>query len=296
MNDAVAKKHMGILGATSFVGSSLLPLLTEAGCRVTAFSRQINEESFNGVIWRKLPLPPDHIFEEEENIPYWICVAPIWILPDYFDLLEAYGARRIVAISSTSRFTKDNSSDLAEQAVAKRLADTEKAVQTWAAKHDIEWLILRPTLVYGRGQDKNITEIIRFIRRFGFFPLLGKAKGLRQPVHCEDVANVCVTALNESNVTNRAYNISGGETLTYRDMVNRVFRALDLQPRLFSIPLSLFKFAVACLRLLPGYRHWSVAMAERMNRDLIFDHTDASQDLGYKPRAFVLLEKDILVK
>ncbi len=65
-------------------------------------------------------------------------------------------------------------------------------------KQGVEWVILRPTLIYGHGRDKNITEIARFIRRFGFFPLLGKANGLRQPIHVEDVAEACFAALRIS--------------------------------------------------------------------------------------------------
>ncbi len=99
------------------------------------------------------------------------------------------------------------------------------------------WVILRPTLIYGFGRDKNIAEMARFIRRFGFCPVLGKAAGLRQPIHAEDVAAACLAALQTPCAANRAYNISGGATLTYRDMVARVFSALDRRPRLLSVEL-----------------------------------------------------------
>jgi len=294
VGDAVVTKHVGVLGATSFVGACLLPLLTEADCQVTAFSRQAIEEPLDGVTWQRLPLSSNQLFEKEGYILYWICAAPVWILPQYFDLLEAAGVRRVVVLSSTSRFTKDESSDFEEQAIAQRLADSESCVQAWAEGKGVEWVILRPTLIYGFGRDKNLTEMALFIRRFGFFPLFGKAAGFRQPVHADDVAGACVAALSMTRGTNRAYNISGGETLTYREMVARVFSALGKRPRFIPVPLSLFKLAVVCLRLLPRYRHWSVAMAERMNRDLDFEHADASKNLGYKPKAFVLSKKDIL--
>ncbi|MGR8998075.1 MAG: NAD-dependent epimerase/dehydratase family protein [Gammaproteobacteria bacterium] len=287
----MSERRVGLLGATSLVGKCLLPILIDTGWQVDAFSRQTIEKSFAGVIWHQPPFP---LHERERRTPYWICVAPVWSVPDYFDLLEASGVRRMVVLSSTSRFTKDDSSDLEEQAIAKRLADAEDCVQAWAEDKGVEWIILRPTLIYGLGHDKNLTEIARFIQRFGFFPVLGQAKGLRQPVHCADVAYVCASALTVSPRVNRAYNISGGETLTYRDMVKRVFRSLDLQPRFISVPLSLFKWAVSCLRVLPRYRHWSAAMAERMNRDLVFDHSDACKDLGYKPRMFVLSKTDVI--
>jgi nucleoside-diphosphate-sugar epimerase len=286
----VAERCVGVLGAISLVGECLLPLLARARCRVTAFSRRVPPRDETGAEWRQLslsPSPPPHI--REKKIEQWICVAPIWVLPEHFTMLEAYGARRVVALSSTSRFTKDDSSDPEEQAIALRLA----RVQAWAASHGVEWIILRPTLIYGLGRDKNIAEITRFVRRFGFFPLFGKANGLRQPLHAQDVAGACIAALGSPAAANRAYNLSGAETLPYRDMVARIFSALGRPLRLLTVPLFTFRFAVAILRLVPRYRNWSSAMAERMNRDLVFDHSEATRDFGFEPRPFVLSAEDV---
>jgi hypothetical protein len=34
-------------------------------------------------------------------------------------------------------------------------------------------------------------------------------------------------------------------------------------------------------------------MAERMNRDLVFDHLDAARDFGFRPCAFILDADDL---
>ncbi len=310
MGEAVIRKQVGVLGATSLVGWCLLPQLTAAGYQVQAFSRQAGMRERNDISrgdvagdhihWQQFPLLScNSTIEGIENgvaIPYWISVSPIWVLPDYFELLEKYGVRRVIVLSSTSRFSKSNSSDLEEQSVAQRLADAEKCVQTWAENHGIEWVILRPTLIYGCGRDKNITEIAGIIYRVGFFPLLGKALGLRQPVHSEDVAGACVAVLNSSSVVNREYNISGGETLTYREMIVRVFVAMERPVRVLPVPLWVFGGVVTLLRLIPRYRLWSTAMVERMNRDLLFDHSDAVHDFNFNPRGFVLTAEDVYQK
>lgn len=292
----MTKLRVGVLGASSLVGRCVLPLLRAAGWHVVAYTRQTQNHDELGVRWRVLPSgasgrPVPH--DDAVMTPYWICVAPIWVLPDYFSLIEASGARHVVALSSTSRFTKVGSGNTVENAVAAKLIESEARVQVWAESHGIKWLILRPTLIYGLGRDKNISEIARFIRRFGFFPVLGRAQGLRQPIHAEDIAAACVCALHAPDVANRAYNISGGETLTYRDMVARVFAALDCNPRLLTVPLWVFRMAVAMLRPLPRYRQLSAAMAVRMNRDLVFDHAEAVRDLGFKPRGFALAAEDL---
>ncbi len=281
---------MGLLGATSLLGERLIPQLVAGDYRVCAFSRAAQPRDAGAVSWRQLCAAS---VAEHGTITHWVCVAPIWVLPDYFNLLERAGARRVVALSSTSRFTKVASSDAAETALAARLADAEERLRAWAVGKAIETVILRPTLIYGWGRDKNITEIARFVRRFGFFPVFGSALGRRQPVHVDDLTCACVAALQLPGAPNLAYNLSGAEVLSYRDMVAGVFAALGRRPRLLPVPLWAFRLALAVLRRLPRYAHWSVAMAQRMNQDLVFDHRDAARDLAFAPRRFVLAPEDV---
>lgn len=288
-------RRVGLLGATSLVGQCLLPLLAGGDQEVLAFSRHGVARAEPGVVWQTLgghalaaSLPPG-----QARVAGWICSAPIWVLPHYFDVMKSCGAKRVVALSSTSLFTKGDSSDRGERAVAGRLAEGEARLRTWAEENGIEWLILRPTLIYGFGRDRNLSEIARFIQRFGFFPLSGQAQGLRQPVHAGDVAAACVAALERPTLASRAYNLSGGETLTYREMVCRVFTALGRPPRPVTVPLGVVRMAVALLRIAPRYRHLTAAMAERMNRDLVFDHGEAAKDFGFAPRPFSLSSVDL---
>ncbi len=282
----MAVGRVGVLGATSLVGTALLPQLRRAGHPVTAFSRRERAVTDEGVQWRCLNEEAVARAAGEGPVAHWIALAPIWVLPDCFPLLEAYGARRVIALSSTSRYTKQSSSDPGEQALARRLAEGEARLIAWADAQGIGWTILQPTLIWGLGLDRNIGAIAGFIRRFGFFPLCGAARGLRQPVHAVDVAHACQGVLEAAQAGSRIYLISGGETLTYREMASRVFVALGLRPRFVTIPLPLVRGMVACLRVLPGLARGHVAMAARMNQDLAFDHAQATRDFGFAPRGF----------
>ncbi|NOU09697.1 MAG: NAD-dependent epimerase/dehydratase family protein [Nitrospira sp.] len=286
--------NIGLLGANSLVGECVIQRLRKDGRHTVAFSRHPPDgRTEQRVTWLQLPSYSLPAHPEGSQIKDWLCVAPIWVLPQYFSMIEVCSARRVVALSSTSLFVKHDSSDHGEQDVARRLAEGERALRVWAEAQGVEWVILRPTLIYGGGRDKNLTEIVRLVCRWGFFPLLGEAKGLRQPVHAEDVATACVSALTVPVAANLTYNLSGGETLSYREMVCRVFATLGKLPHLVKVPRWFFRLAMAVLRLSPRYRHWTVEMAERMNRDLVFDHTDAARDLGFSPRPFRLLPDDL---
>jgi nucleoside-diphosphate-sugar epimerase len=296
-----SKGRVGIIGATSIVGEYLLPLLVQEGYDVVAFSRQeryIKQPSENyPVIWQLLTNSQlsdiSGVYQTEKKITFWINLAPVWVLPEYFPLLLAYGARHIVAVSSTSKFTKKDSFDPAERKLAEHLAVNEEHLIEWAKTEKITFTILRSTMVYGLGRDKNISVITSFVRRFSFFCVFGTASGLRQPVHAEDVAYACVASLSASAAINHSYNLSGGEVVTYREMICRIFSALDKNPHFVKLPLWFFRLTIFILRIFPPLRHWSFAMAERMNRDMVFDHIEASRDLNFYPRKFQLDKNDL---
>ena len=266
------ERSVGVLGTTSFVGRALAPRLEKQGWRVVPFSRRSS--------------PP---VANDEPIPFWVALCPIWAVPEHFSRLESHGARRLVALSSTSRFTKNASADASEREVAQRLASSEETVQDWGAARGISTVILRPTLIYDGIHDKNIALIASFIRRRGWFPVLGAASGLRQPVHVDDVAAACAAALT-AGAPQAAYDLSGAETLSYRDLVGRVAVAVGVTPRVVAMPRWAVRLALPVLRLLPAFRELSVAIFDRMNDDLVFDHSAARRDLGFEPRPFRMPE------
>jgi nucleoside-diphosphate-sugar epimerase len=280
---------VGVVGATSLVGRRLLPRLVQAGIPVCAFTRGALPADSPGIRWCSLggaPMP------DGTTVTRWVVLAPIWSIDDALPWLAALGARRVVALSSTSRFTKAGSSQPRERDTAEALVRGEQRLAQWADDRGVQWLVLRPTLIYGLDADGNISTIARFIRRFGFFPVLGAAGGRRQPIHCDDVADACVRAL-QASVSGRAYEVSGAEILSYRAMVARVFEAMGRRPRVLRVPLPVFRAAIAVARIAPRLRGWSPAMAERMNVDMVFAHDDAARDLGFAPRGFVLDADDL---
>jgi len=271
-----------VTGASSQIGRFALPRLAAQGHSVHALSRNPAAQAAPGVVWHRADIaagPPPVL-----DAPCLVHLAHLALLPPLIPQLPHL--RRVVAFGSTSVFSKQDSPDPREQAVAAQLAAAEQAVASACEARGIAWTLLRPTLVYGCGLDKNVTVITNFIRRFGFFPLVGGGLGLRQPVHADDLAAACAAALDCPASFNRAYNLSGGETLAYRQMVERIFARQGKKPRVLSIPLPVFQAFMRAASLLPRYRYFSAEMASRMNQDLCFDHGEAGRDFGYAPRGF----------
>jgi nucleoside-diphosphate-sugar epimerase len=281
-----------LLGATSLIGRFLTPRLAGAALTAVAISRapphslkrERAEKAADAVTWAQGDLTAPETLPKLPATDAIISLSPIWLLPPALPRLLETGAQRVIAVSSTSRVTKIQSPVAAERAVAERLADGEAQTLELCASAGVACTILRPTLIYAEGLDRNISRLAALIRRFGVIPLSGEGEGLRQPVHADDLAWAALALLDAPASFGKTYALPGGETLSYRAMVERVFEGLGRQPRILTVPPSLWRLGLTLAS--PVMKGATSAMGSRMAQDLTFDAGPGSTDFGWAPRGF----------
>lgn len=272
-----------VFGASGQIGAALVERLHAADWQVVAVSRAPRTDT-PGLRWLRgdligamSPLPSrlDAVFSAGplDHFARWYAAAQ---LP----------AARVVAFGSTSVEAKRASPDPDERALAARLAEAEAVLFAAAAAQGAAATVLRPTLVYGRGLDRNLSRIVALARRFGRVVLPRVARGLRQPVHADDLADAALSCLQVPASHGRAYALPGGETLAYREMVARTLAALDSPPPLYALPMPVFRALLALAQATGMARDLSAAAVLRMGEDLVFDAEPARRDFGYAPRPF----------
>ncbi len=290
---SLAGVRVGVLGATSPLGQCLAARLTALGAAVLAYDRRRAAAELGAKAASQGALP-----QARPPVPLWISAAPLWVVPNYLPALAQCGAQQLIALSSTSAVTKATSADPTERRVAAQLFAAETAITQWADAHQVAWTLLRPTLIYGNGADRNVTVIARFVRRWRFWPLVGGGCGLRQPIHVEDVAAAVIAALLTPAARCRTLTLTGGETLTYRAMVMRIAQAVGVRCCLLPVPAAPLH-ALAPLwpqltRLLPGLPQGMIGMLLRMACDQAFSAPETAQILPqWQPRPFVLTPNDL---
>lgn len=276
-----------VFGGSGPIGAALLARMAPAGWAIVAVSRDAQPDS-PGVRWLRgdlercdgLPDAVDAIFS----------CGPL----DHFARWHARStidAPRIVAFGSTSAAAKQASPDAAERELAARLRDAEAMLFASAAARDAAATVLRPTLVYGDGRDRTVSRIAAMAQRLGWFMIPRDASGLRQPVHVEDLAAAALDACDAAAARGRVYDLPGGETLSWRDMVARTLAALVPPPRLVEVPMPLFRLALAAARLAGRAGGFGEGALARLHEDLVFDAAPARADFGYAPRPFKKVKK-----
>jgi nucleoside-diphosphate-sugar epimerase len=277
-------KQIDIYGAGSLLARPIMQALSDNGLSGRCYGRTppATDALPSSFSWHA------QVFDERRDIeapcaPVVVSCMPIWLFARCLPRLHA--ARRIIAFSSTSAQSKACGSDPVERKLAADLQSGEEAVACHCRDHAIPWTIFRPTLIYDGVRDGNVTAVARFILRYGFFPVAHPGDGLRQPVHVTDLASAVLAATENEASADKIYNLGGAETLTYRAMVERIFRALGRPVRILPVPPRL---AGAGLHALNAIRPtpYRPALFQRMNQNLAFDIAPAHNDLQYRPRPF----------
>lgn len=265
-----------LTGATSQLGFAALPLLADASVDVVSLSRHPVATRSEHVEWKQGALPD--AMPALPALDAIISFGPLDGLAAWLSTQAIAPAPAVVATSSMSAVSKRESEVPEDRAVAARLLQGEAALQRECERLGMRWTILRPTMIYGVGLDRNLTPIARRALRWHVFPI-PPGRGLRQPVHAQDVARAALSAVQHDAAASRIIEIGGGERLRADEMFRRVRASLDRS----TLPLAVPPIALPLAsRLLPRLR----GALSRLDQDLIADNSVAVDVLGVEPRPF----------
>jgi nucleoside-diphosphate-sugar epimerase/glycosyltransferase involved in cell wall biosynthesis len=270
-----------VVGATGIVGGYIVEHLVRSGETPLALSRSQHRGS--GAVWLQGDLAkPETLKPPSFEILY--CTVDIALLADALPHIYTPALKRVIAFTSTGIVTKIESEVASERELLQRLAEGERRLISACERYRIGCTILRPTIIYAEGRDGNISRLAGIIQRFGVLPLMGTGGGLRQPVHAEDLAIGAIAAAASEAAIGKTYAMPGGETISYREMVGRIFDALGKPRRIISTPPLVWRLAFALAK--PLFPNANAAMGARMAKDMVFDRAPALRDFGWNPRGF----------
>jgi uncharacterized protein YbjT (DUF2867 family) len=243
-----------LTGANGFIGRYLLGALLQAGHDVVPAVRRPAE------IDRLLPRPAairvdfNHATDLKDWAPYLAGIdavincagilqgrpgqsidaiharAPIAL----FRACEAAGVKRVIQISAIS----------AEPGAGTGYATTKHAADAYLAGTGLDWVILRPSLVYAQGA-RGGTALFRAIAALPFvIPLPGNGEQQFQPIHMNDLTGAIVAILANPSVRRITVDPVGPEAISLRQLFADLRQWLGFAPvPTIAVPMSLMRVA-----------------------------------------------------
>lgn len=196
--------------------------------------------------------------------------------PTVLDCCRLARVRRGVFVSTTAIFTDlDPESKVIRLEAEARIRDS-----------GMDYTIIRPTMIFGTDEDRNMSRLIRHVARWPVVPVPGPGTSLMQPVHAADLAKAIVAAASTSIAIGREYNVSGADPITYNQTLDLIAELLGRRVLRVHVPLRLMIPLFWLYERLMAHPRLSVEKLYRLNEDRAFSNAEARQDLGFETMAF----------
>jgi nucleoside-diphosphate-sugar epimerase len=280
--------HWLLFGASGTVGSYLLSRLLRAGAQVDAVSRQPQAAAAPGLRWIRgsLENAADAFAFANGRAPSVIaCAGPLDAFAAWLERAPPPAGTRVLALSSLSAEWKQQSRQPAERALAARLLQAELTLLAVCARAQAPATLFRCGMIYGAGRDRSLSPLLRFAQRWGALVLPRAARGLRQPVHADDLAQALLAAAPRADLAQSVLRLPGPDALDYFQMVQRSLARLPQPPRLIRLPAPGLAALAAALAARPRRLGRAAAVLSRLYQDQCAPATDWRR-LKLQPRAF----------
>lgn len=223
-----------LTGASGFIGSKLASVLDKAGHRVEPISRR------HGIDISAMQNPGDWL-PHLEGID--AVINSVGIIGECgnqrFDVVHhrapaalfracaRIGLRRVLQISALG----------ADETAFSAYHLSKRAADDCLRGLDLDWFVLRPSLIYGRG-GKSAALFMR-LATLPMIPVIGDGRQGLQPVHISDVVATVLQCLT-STESRKTLDIVGNETFTFAEWLQTMRHAQSLpRARELRIPFPL---------------------------------------------------------
>jgi NADH dehydrogenase len=137
--------------------------------------------------------------------------------------------------------------------------------------------------VYGPG-DHFFTRFAPLVRGAPAIPLIGGGRTRFQPMHVDDIAEAMVRILEDPVTAGRVFELGASEIFSFRELLERLCRAVGRRPWLVSIPFPLAEAGAYLAQWLPRAA-LTVDQVRLLKTDKVIRNPDTRPaQLGLRPR------------
>lgn len=150
-------------------------------------------------------------------------------------------------------------------------------------KSGLNFIILRPTLIYGKSDDKNLAQLVKWIKKLPFVPVFGNGNYHLQPIYVKDVIKTINFILEKNIFNKKTYNLAG-KPLTYNEIINQICKKLNKKRIKIHLPVGLMKVLVRIYgKILPRPFITVEQINNLTHKKKVVDISKAKKDLDFNP-------------
>ncbi len=150
----------------------------------------------------------------------------------------------------------------------------------------MKYTIFRPTLIYGKGDTKNLTTLAQLIKKVPFIPVWGNGNYLMQPIHVSDIVKAIISSIDNKRAKNKIYDIAGLRPISFNTVVDSISAALGKKRIKIHIPLFLLAPLLRVYQSISKDPILTTRQLAHLVKDNNADISKARKDLDLTPLSF----------
>ena len=172
--------------------------------------------------------------------------------------------------SYSQHFTENSALDPQNEYARSKL-EGEKALIDVCENSNMQYIILRPPLVFGRGVKGNFLNLLSIVGEN--YPLpFANFNNLRSYIYVENLCHIIEGVIHRESCRNQVYLVKDCD-LSTKELIVNVSNAFGQKLRLFNMPDKLLRIFAILLNRKKDF--------VRLSRNLVLDDTKLQDDLGW---------------
>jgi NADH dehydrogenase len=169
-------------------------------------------------------------------------------------------------------------------------ANSEYHRTKWAAEElvrssGIPYTILRPSLIYGDG-DQFTIRLSAMIRLSPLLPVIGSGRSKVQPIFINDVAACILKAMTSDCCLNEIYEIGGPDQLSYEEVTIAIAEAMGVKRPTLHLPLFFMKSMATVFEAVLPKAPVTADQLIMLQEDTVCSMRDIRDAFGIEPVGF----------
>jgi len=194
----------------------------------------------------------------------------------------ANGVKRFVFLSSigvngiknSKPFLYSDAPNPSEDYAVSKL-EAEQGLKAISKKTGMEFVIIRPPLVYGKKAPGNFATLLKLARTNIPLPL-GAIKNKRSFIAVTNLVDLIITCAEHASAADEIFLTSDGNDISTTEFLRLIRKSIGNKSRLLPIPMGVVLFLASIL----GKRKEALRISDSLQVDM--HHTEAI--LGWKPK------------
>ena len=116
----------------------------------------------------------------------------------------------------------------------------ELALQEICRANSMDYVIIRPVLVYGKGVKANFSALVSAVKKGLPLPI-ASVKNTRSMIGINNLINLIVDACTNPKAANQTFLASDGIDMSTPELVRLIAKSLNRRTRIFPFPISILR-------------------------------------------------------